>query len=475
MSPSPLIAALEAIVGPEAVLAAPSERLVYQADAYPLEHARPLCTVLPTTTGQVSEIVKLCARADVPFAPRGAGTGLAGGVLVEDGVQIGLARMNRILEIDLRNRRMTAQAGAVNFMLSKAVAGEGLHYAPDPSSQGASTLGGNVANNAGGPHTLKYGVTVNHLTGVELVLPDGEILAIGDKTEDAPGYDLLGMLCGGEGTLGIITQATVRLTPLPQSVRTMLAVFDDIDSATQTVSAVIAASIMPAALEMMDAIILRTVEEAFHYGFPLDAGAILIIELDGLDAGLDRQADRVRAICEANGAREVRLAADAKQRAKLWAARKKAIGTLGRTAPNCVTQDGVIPRSKLPEVLRAIGHIGAKYGLRIANVFHAGDGNLHPAVLFDSRDKAEVARVIEANHEILRVCIDAGGALSGEHGIGLEKRDFMPMMFGGDTLDAMEAIRAVFNPTGLCNPGKVLPSAHGCSFEIGAHSGAISA
>ncbi|HEX5323676.1 MAG TPA: FAD-linked oxidase C-terminal domain-containing protein [Capsulimonadaceae bacterium] len=472
-NPQALIRELQEIVGKQNVLGDPSERITYRSDAYPLERAQPLCTVLPATTEEVSRIVKLLNERKVNFAPRGAGTGLAGGSLCAGGVLIGVARMNRILEIDLRNRRLTAQAGAVNIMLSKAVAKDGYHYAPDPSSQGASTLGGNIANNSGGPHTLKQGVTVNHLMAVELVLPDGEVVTLGDKTEDVNGYDLLGVVCGGEGTLGVVTQATVRLTPIPPAVRTLLAIFDTVDQATRTVSGVIAAGLMPAALEMMDALILQTVEDAFHFGFPRDAGAILIIELDGMDAGLDRQADQVRAICAENNAREVRQAQDAKQRAELWAARKKAIGTIGRLTPSCVTQDGVIPRSTLPQVLAEIGEIGRRYNLRIANVFHAGDGNLHPAVLFDERDQEEVARVIEANREILELCISVGGALTGEHGIGVEKRDFMPLLFPEASLDAMARLRDVFNPTGLCNPDKVLPTGHGCSYDFAIRKGAV--
>ena len=406
-------------------------------------------------------------------AARGAGTGLAGGTLCPDGILIGLARMNRILDIDLRNRRLTAQAGAVNVELTKAVAGDGFLYAPDPCSQGASTLGGNIANNAGGPHTLKYGVTVNHVLAVELVLPDGEVVTLGDATEDTNGYDLLGLTVGSEGTFGIVTQATVRLTRKPQAVRTLLSIFDTIDDATQCVSAIVASGIVPAALEMMDGVILQTVEDAFHFGFPRDAGAILIIELDGLAAGLDAQVARVRALCERSQAREIRQAETPRDRANLWAARKKAVGTLGRLAPSCVTQDCVIPRSKLPETLRAIAEIGRRHELRIANVFHAGDGNLHPVTLFDERDPAQVQRVMAASHEILELCIGLGGTLTGEHGIGVEKRDYMPLLFPPETLRTMADVRAVFNPAGLCNPGKVLPTAHGCAYEMRPRAGAV--
>jgi glycolate oxidase subunit GlcD len=464
---------LRRIVGNDGVLAEKGERAVYENDAYPLEKAAPMATVLPSTTAQVAEVVQLCASHSLPFAPRGAGTGLAGGTLCPGGILIGLARMNRILDIDLRNRRLTAQAGAINVALTNAVAADGYLYAPDPSSQGASTLGGNIANNAGGPHTLKYGVTANHVVAVELVLPDGEVVTLGDKTEDVNGYDLLGVALGSEGTFGIVTEATVRLTRAPQAVRTLLAIFDTVDDATQTVSDIVAAGIVPAALEMMDAVILQTVEDAFHFGFPRDAEAILIIELDGLAAGLETQVSRVRSLCEANAAREIRQAETPKDRANLWAARKKSVGTLGRLAPSCVTQDCVIPRSKLPQVLRAIAEIGNRHRLRIANVFHAGDGNLHPVTLFDERDPEEVARVMAASHEILELCIGVGGTLTGEHGIGVEKRDYMPLLFPPETLRTMADLRTVFNPTGLCNPGKVLPTAHGCAYEMRPRTGAI--
>jgi glycolate oxidase len=305
------------------------------------------------------------------------------------------------------------------------------------------------------------------------VLPDGEVVTLGDKTEEVNGYDLLGVALGSEGTFGIVTEATVRLTRAPQAVRTLLAIFDTVDDATQTVSDIVAAGIVPAALEMMDAVILQTVEDAFHFGFPRDAEAILIIELDGLTAGLETQVNRVRALCEANAAREIRQAETPKDRANLWAARKKSVGTLGRLAPSCVTQDCVIPRSKLPQVLRAIAEIGKRYNLRIANVFHAGDGNLHPVTLFDERDPEEVARVMAASHEILELCIGVGGTLTGEHGIGVEKRDYMPLLFPPETLRTMADLRAVFNPAGLCNPGKVLPTAHGCAYEMRPRTGAI--
>ena len=467
------ISDLRKIVGDDGVFTGKGEKAVYERDAFPLAAAAPLATVLPRSTEEVSEIVKLCAGANVPFAPRGAGTGLAGGTLCPDGVLIGVARMNRILDIDLRNRRMTAQAGVVNVDLTKAVAVDNYLYAPDPSSQGASTIGGNIANNAGGPHTLKYGVTVNHVLGLELVLPDGDIVTLGDKTEDTNGYDLTGIAVGSEGTFGIVTQATLRLVRKPQDVRTLLAIFNTPEQATQTVSDIVASGIVPAALEMMDAVILQTVEDAFHFGFPRDAGAILIIEVDGIAAALQSQVDRAVDICERNGSREIRQASTPKDRANLWAARKKAVGTLGRLAPSAVTQDCVIPRSKLPDVLSKISDIGRRYELRIANVFHAGDGNLHPVTLFDERDEDQVKRVIEASHEILELCVGVGGTLTGEHGIGIEKRDYMPMLFSAETLSTMADVRAVFNVSGLCNPDKVLPVAHGCSYEMRPRGGAV--
>ena len=468
-----LISELKKILGEDGVLAGKGERAAYDRDAFTLAVGAPIATVLPSTAEQVSAVVKLCAREGVPFTPRGAGTGKAGNSLCPDGVMIGVARMNRIVDIDLRNRRLRAQAGAVNVGLTKAVEADGYLFAPDPSSQTVSTIGGNIANNAGGPHTLKYGVTANHVLGLEIVLPDGEIVRLGDATEDVNGYDLVGVTVGSEGTFGIVTEATLRLVRRPQGVRTMLAVFETIEQATQSVSDIVAAGVIPAALEMLDSVIIQTVEDAFHFGFPRDAAAVLILEVDGIAAAIDSQAAHLRRICESNKAREIREASTAKDRADLWAARKKAIGTLGRLAPSCVTQDCVIPRSKLPDVLARIADIGRRYELRIANVFHAGDGNLHPVTLFDERDEDQVRRVMKASHEILELCVNVGGTLSGEHGIGIEKRDYMPMLFSAETLQTMADVRAVFNVSGLCNPGKILPDSHGCSYEIRPRAGAI--
>jgi glycolate oxidase len=461
--PRTFIDALRRICGEDGVLAGRNETIVYDCDAYTLEKEFPQVVVLPRSTEAVAAVVRLCAQERVPFVARGAGTGLSGGALAaRGGVIVALTRMRRILEIDLRNRRIVAEAGAVNISLTRAVAKDGYQYAPDPSSQMACTIGGNVGENSGGPHTLKYGVTVHHVLGVKLVLPDGEIVTLGGKTEEFPGYDLTGIVVGSEGTLGIVTEVTARLVRQPQAFRTMLAVFDSVDDATRAVSGIIAAGIVPAALEMMDQLIIQAVEASFHLGFPTDAGACLIVELDGLEAGLDEQAAETTAILTGHGAREVRAAVTAADRASLWMARKKAIGAAGRLAPSNCTQDGVIPRTKLPEVLRTIRDIGERFGVRVANVFHAGDGNLHPVVLFDERDPEEVRRVIDAGTEILRTCVEVGGSITGEHGVGVEKIDHMPLLFSPTDLEIMARVKSVFNPNDLCNPGKIFPTNKGC-------------
>ena len=451
---------LRRIVGDDGLRLTDAQKHVYAFDAYTLEKALPGVVVLPRTTGEVSQVARLCQRYEVPIVPRGAGTGLAGGAMARPGeVLLCVSRMNRIVSVDLPNRQMRAQAGVVNTYLTKAVAGDGYLYAPDPSSQGVCTLGGNVANNSGGPHTLKYGVTVNHILALQMVLMSGEIVEI--STDDW-GYDLTGIVTGSEGTLGIITEATVRLVRAPDAIRTLLAVCDTIDDATNLVSAIIAAGILPAALEMIDKTILQVVEETYHLGLPTDAGAVLLIEVDGPEAGIDRQAERIAQICTDGGAIRVSQARDKEERAKLWMARKKSIGTIGRLAPSCATQDGVAPRTKLPAILREIAQIATRYNLRIANVFHAGDGNLHPAVLFDERDPDEVRRVLAAGGDILRACVAAGGSLTGEHGIGIEKQEFLSLVFSPDDLDTMTRVRAVFNPDNLLNPGKLFPAGGNC-------------
>lgn len=454
---------LERICGRGAVLAGRDEALVYECDAYTLQRDRPEAVVLPSSTEQVAAVVRLCSERGVPFVGRGAGTGLSGGALaLQGGVVIALTRMKRILSTDLRNRRMVVEAGAINLSLTKAVAAEGYQYAPDPSSQMACTIGGNVGNNSGGPHTLKYGVTVNHVLGLTLVLPDGEVARLGGPLEERSGYDLVGIVVGAEGTFGIVTEVVVRLIRQPQTCRTLLAVFDDVDAATQTVSGIIAAGIVPAALEMMDQLIIEAVEAAFKFGFPLDAGACLIIELDGLEAGIDRLTEQARQICSEHGAREVRTAQPGPERDLLWKARKRAFGAAGRLAPSNITQDGVIPRTKLPEVLREIRAIVDRHGLRVANVFHAGDGNLHPLILFDERDPEQIREVVEASTEILKTCVRHGGSLTGEHGIGVEKSGYLGEMFSETDMAVMRRVKAVFNPRDLCNPGKIFPDGKSC-------------
>ncbi len=461
-----VVNALRAIVGAENIVTGDQELLVYECDAYTIEKSLPNVVVLPRTTGEVVAVVKLCAQHELPIIPRGAGTSLSGTVLaVTGGVMIALTRMTTILDIDYRNRRALIEAGVVNAWITNAVKPRGLLYAPDPSSQPACTIGGNVGTNSGGPHTLKYGVTTNHILGFEMVLPDGEIVWLGatpDGGEDVSGYDLRGAAIGSEGMFGIVTRVLVRLVRAPQAYQTMLGVFESVDDASQTVSDIIAAGILPGALEMMDQLIVQAVEATYHFGFPLDAGAVLIVELDGLSAGLEGQARRVMEICRQNRAREVRQARSDQERADLWKCRKRAFGAIGRLSPNFLTQDGVVPRSRLPEIMRFIRGCSEKYGLRIPNVFHAGDGNIHPLILYDERDPAQVRRAIEAGNEILEKCVALGGSVSGEHGIGVEKIDFMAKQFKPDDLDAMRLLRRVFDPAGRCNPHKMFPGSKRC-------------
>jgi glycolate oxidase len=458
-----LAGSLRTIVGRDAVLTSPSDLLVYECDGYTIEKNKPDIVVFPTSTEHVVQVVQLCNQFDVPFLPRGAGTSLAGGCLpVGGGVMIALTRMKRILEVSTRDRYAVVESGVVNLWLTNHLKPHGFHYAPDPSSQGACTIGGNVATNSGGPHTLKYGVTVNHILGLEFVLPDGRVVQTGGPTEDNPGYDLTGTIVGSEGTFGIATKAWVRITRNPEAYRTLLGVFETVDDATNTISDIIGAGIIPGALEMLDQLILQAVEAAFHFGFPLDAGAVLIMEVDGLEAGLDTDAERIVAIARRNKAREVRRATSDAERLLLWKCRKQAFGAVGRLAPSYCTQDGVVPRTKLPHILRAIQRIGAKYQLRIANVFHAGDGNIHPIVLFDERDPDQVKRVLRASYEILDECIRCGGSVTGEHGIGVEKINFMPKLFTPEDLHMMLRLRSAFNPDNRCSPAKMFPTAGAC-------------
>jgi glycolate oxidase len=459
---SRLLQDLKKLLSAEAVLHRPEELLLYDYDGS-VETAQPDCVVFPRTTTDVVEVVRLANRHSVPLVGRGAGTGLSGGALARyGGIITSFARMNRILEIDADNQRAIVQPGVVNADLSAAVAHKGLHFAPDPSSQKACTIGGNVSENSGGPHTLAYGVTVNHVLALEVVLPSGELLRLGSSALDPPGYDLTGLFVGSEGTFGLVTEITVKLTRLPEAVKTLLAVYDSVDDATETVAEITARAITPAACEMLDGWTIRAVEDYVHAGFPLDAAAVLLIEVDGLRETAEAEAESVSDVCRLHHAREVRVARDAKERDLLWRGRKNAFGAAGRLAPSYYTQDGVIPRTKLPVTLRRIAEISKKYRLQIGNVFHAGDGNLHPIILFDERNEKQFRDTVRAADEIIEFCIQVGGSITGEHGVGMEKDRLMPLLFSQADLGLMGRVRDVFNPDGLLNPGKILPTSKGC-------------
>jgi len=459
-----LIKNLSAIVGSDSVLSKPDELVVYECDGLPHHKHRPRAVVFPSSTDETAAVMKELARAQVPFTPRGAGTGLSGGALaLNQGVVIELARMRQILKIDTANRLAVVQPGVVNLQVSRAVAPFGLYYVPDPSSQPTCTIGGNIAESAGGIHCLKYGTTTDHVLGCRVVLAGGEVVDLGGSGIEIGGYDLLGTFIGSEGTFGIATEATLHLSQTPPAVRTLLAEFGEVNDASHAVSAIIAAGVMPAALEMMDREIIRAIEASiFAAGLPPDAGAALLIELDGIEAGLDDEAARVKDICMEFGARNCRAAHDENERKKLWAARKGAFGAIGRITPDSMIQDAVVPRSRLPEVLAAAYEIAGRYQLRMANVFHAGDGNLHPLICFDSRFPDEVKRVRDAGSELMQVCVSAGGTITGEHGVGLDKRELLPLVFSEADMDCMLRVRAAFDPLGLCNPGKVVPMLRGC-------------
>ena len=455
------------IVGVDAVISDKSELVVYECDAYTMQKNLPSAVVLPGSVDEVVQVVLLCKEFNLPIIPRGAGTSLSGAVLaVDGGVMIALTRMNKILEVDPRNRRALVEAGCVNAWVTREASPHGLFFAPDPSSQSACTIGGNIATNSGGPHTLKNGVTTNHVLGYEMILPNGSIGWFGvkpDGGEDVEGYDFRGAAIGSEGMFGVVTRALVRLVKKPASFKTFLAVFDSVEQASCTVSDIIAEGIVPGALEMMDQVITQALEEAYKVGFPTDAGAVLIIELDGLSGGVEQQAGQVELICKRNKAREVRLAKDDSERNALWKCRKRAFGAVGRLSPNYVTQDGVVPRSKVPEIMRFIGVVSEKYNLRIPNVFHAGDGNIHPLILFDERNPDQVKKALLAGNDILTKCVALGGSVTGEHGIGAEKIDFMNKQFAKDDLEAMKKLRIVFDPEQRCNPHKMFPGAKRCA------------
>jgi len=460
-----LIEALENIVGRERCLSRPEELLVYECDGLTSHTAEPSAVVFPETRDEVQQIVRACREHGTPFVPRGAGTGLSGGALANDrAVVIECSRLNRIRQLDPANRIAVVEPGVVNADLSVAARPHGLFYAPDPSSQLACTLGGNVAENSGGPHTLKYGTTTNHVLALELVLPDGSCVELGHPSGFAPGVDWVGAVVGSEGTLGIVTAITVRLAPIPESVETLLAIFPDVVSACRSVGRIIESGLVPAALEIVDQRTIRAVEDSVYAaGLPRDAGAVLIVELDGPGVALPAQVTRVREACTADGAERVEVARDEEERARFWRARKGAFGAMGRLAPDLYVHDAVVPRSALPEVLAKVCEIGDRYRLTLSNVFHAGDGNLHPNISFDRRDPDELERVLAAGAEILQTCVAAGGVITGEHGVGTEKREFLSLVFGDADLDAMAWLRATFDPDRVCNPGKIFPTTRFCA------------
>jgi len=453
---------LTGIVGERYVLSRPSELLVYNSDGLPGYRRQPKLAVFPATRDETVAVVRALAEEKLSFVPRGAGTGLSGGALADDIVVLGLHRLKEIISVDVENRRARVEPGVVNLRLNRHVAPHGLFYAPDPSSDAACTIGGNVAENAGGPHCLKYGVTLNHVLAMTVVLPSGDVVELGSGTGERDGYDLRGAFIGSEGCFGLAVDVTVKLTARPQTIRTLLADFLSVDDAARVTSAIIASGIVPAALEFMDGPTIRVVEDSIYAaGYPRDAEAILLIELDGLDAGVEADVAEVKRICLEGRARNVRVARDDIERLKLWQGRKKAFGAMGRLAPHLIVQDAVIPRTSLPEILKTIHAISEKYGVLVCNVFHAGDGNLHPNIAYSADDPAESERVHQAMTEIMKACIAAGGSITGEHGVGLDKMGYMESIFTGPSLNAMCELRGVFDPERRSNPGKVVP-AHAC-------------
>jgi glycolate oxidase len=456
---------VESILGPRGYLHKPEDLANYEYDGS-VDRAKPNLVAFPQTTPEVVALVKLAHAFGVPVTGRGAGTGLSGGAIPrEGGLLISFARMNRILEIDLANERAVVQPGLVNLDLTLAVEADGYFYAPDPSSQRACTIGGNVSENSGGPHTLAYGVTTNHVLGLEVVLPDGTVLNTSGSDahgSDSMGYDLTGLLVGSEGTMVLVTKITVRLMRKPEAIKTLLAVFDSIDDAGNTVAEITARAITPVAIEMLDGVLLRMVEDATHAGYPLDAAAVLLIELEGITEAVEEQVEEIRQACQACHARELRIARDANERDLLWKGRKNAFGAVGRCSPDYYTQDGVVPRTQISPTLRFISEVSRRYGLIISNIFHAGDGNLHPLILFDHRVPGQLEMVKKAGDEILQYCISVGGSITGEHGVGMEKNEMMAHQFSSDTLEMMARFKKLFDPQCRLNPGKVLPTGRGC-------------
>ena len=462
MIPTALREELRTLLGPDRVLQDPQDLSLYEYDGG-VDKARPGIVVFPKTVAEVSGIVKLAKQFSVPLVGRGAGTGLSGGAIPrQGGIMVAFARMNRIREIDLANERAVVEPGVVNLEVTMAVQGSKYFYAPDPSSQRACTIGGNVAENAGGPHTLAYGVTTNHVYGLEAVLPDGTVIETGGMGPDMPGYDLTGLLTGSEGTMVLVTKVIVRLMRQPEVVKTILAIYDSPDDAGNTVAEITRRAITPVAVEMLDGVMLRMVEEATHAGYPMNAAAVLLIELEGLAEAVEEQTEQIRDACLASRATEFRVARSAEERDLLWKGRKNAFGAVGRVSPHYYVQDGVVPRTKIAPTLRYIGQVGEKYGLTISNIFHAGDGNMHPIILFNARKPGELEKAQKAGDDILEYCISVGGSITGEHGVGMEKMELMATQFPPDTLDMIGRLKSLFDPECRLNPGKVLPTGRGC-------------
>src|SRR4051812_13775788 len=446
MIPSACKDSLAKLLGPRGYLDRPEDLTLYEYDGGVDKH-RPDLVVFPKTTAEVSAIVRLAQEAGVPFVGRGAGTGLSGGAIPrEGGITVAFARMNRILEIDLENERAVVEPGVVNLDITLAVQGNRFFYAPDPSSQRACTIGGNVAENAGGPHTLAYGVTTNHVLGIEAVLPDGTVINTGGFETDLPGYDLTGLLTGSEGTMVLVTKVIVRLIRQPEMVKTLLAIYEDAEDAGETVAEITARAITPVAVEMLDGVMLRMVEEATHAGYPMDAAAVLLIELEGIKEAVEEQVEQVRQACAVSGAREFRVARTAEERDLLWKGRKNAFGAVGRVSPTYYVQDGVVPRTKIAPTLHFINEVAKKYGLIISNIFHAGDGNMHPIILFNPRKPGDLEAARSAGEDILTYCIEAGGSITGEHGVGMEKNELMAKLFSGETLNMIRDLKLLFDP-----------------------------
>lgn len=462
-----IIAAMRTIVPDQSVISEERELAVYESDGLTAYHQLPMIVVLPETTAQVSQVLAYCQQNNVKIVPRGAGTSLSGGALpLADGITLGLGKFNRVLEIDYDNRCARVQTGVTNLAISQAVEGDGFYYAPDPSSQIACTIGGNVAENSGGVHCLKYGLTTNNILGLEMVLPDGEIIRLGGKHMDSEGYDLLGLMTGSEGLLGIITEVTVRILPKPTSARALMIGFETSEAGGQCVANIIGAGIIPGGMEMMDGPAVEAAEAFVQVGYPLDVGSLLLVELDGPPAEVDYLIERVRSIADELGAVSIRVSQSEEEREQFWAGRKAAFPAIGRLTPDYYCMDGTIPRHRLPEVLSRVAEMSKKYDLNVANVFHAGDGNLHPLIMYDSNNPGELERAEDFGSDILRLCVEVGGVLTGEHGVGVEKRDLMGVMFSEIDLNQQQRVKCAFDPQQLLNPGKVFPTLHRCA-ELG--------